>query len=243
MKYGFDRKLARRESLLGLLRSSDYWVVSELCNALEVSQRTLMRDLAELKSLGYPIESERGRGGGIRLNGRWGVQRLNLSHHEIIEMLLALAVVENLKSPLFTSRLKSIRQKIASIFPESQRKLIAGIRHRLLVGESASNYVSVSYATPKASAAKVVSECFMERYAMEIQYQDENNAVTNRMVEPHYILLNWPAWYVLCWDHLRDDVRLFRLDRILKSIKSNERFRLKNQKQFLAEYESFFQVL
>ena len=79
----------RISQLLGLLRSNDHWTTMALAHALEVSHRTLMRDLEELKSQGYPIEADRGRGGGIRLNGRWGIDRLNITNQEVISLLIS----------------------------------------------------------------------------------------------------------------------------------------------------------
>ena len=59
----FEQRTDRRNRLIGLLRSEGYWKTSDLRNHLGVSQRTLMRELAELRLAGYPIESDRGRGG------------------------------------------------------------------------------------------------------------------------------------------------------------------------------------
>ncbi|MCJ8312430.1 MAG: HTH domain-containing protein, partial [Pseudomonadales bacterium] len=65
----FEQRTQRRSRLIGLLRSEDHWKTADLREQLGVSQRTLMRELSELRQAGYPIESDRGRGGGIRLNG------------------------------------------------------------------------------------------------------------------------------------------------------------------------------
>ena len=242
-KNSFEQRRSRREQLLGLLRSSDYWTTSELSVQLGISHRTLMRDLSELRSAGYPIESERGRGGGVRLNGRWGIERLQLNHHEVIEMILAVSVVEGLKSPLFGRHLKSIRQKIASIFPEPQRKVIASIRRRILLGDSASNRLLECYSRPATTIAELVAEAFIECKSMTIRYQTEQGVITDRIIEPHYVLVNWPVWYVLAWDHLRNDIRLFRLDRIVKCNQNKAVFRLHHTKEFIAFYQPFFTAL
>ena len=87
LKTNFKSRTERRNRLIGLLRSEEYWKTSELREHMGISQRTLMRELADLKEHGYPIESDRGRGGGVRLNGRWGIERLQLSHKEVAELL------------------------------------------------------------------------------------------------------------------------------------------------------------
>jgi predicted DNA-binding transcriptional regulator YafY len=69
-KVSFEQRVERRNRLIGLLRSEEHWKTSDLRDHLGISQRTLMRELAELRIAGYPIESDRGRGGGVRLFGR-----------------------------------------------------------------------------------------------------------------------------------------------------------------------------
>ena len=240
-KQGFQQQLQRRDQLLGLLRSQDYWQTAQLCQQLMVSQRTLMRDIALLRDEGYPIESDRGRGGGVRLQGRWGLQRLHLNHREVIEMITALAVMENLQAPLFSTNLRQIRQKVARLFPDKQRHLIAEIRRRILIGDVASNEVISSYQKPAKGVSEKLLESFFEHQQIEVDYCDEKNHMTRRCIEPHYILLNWPAWYILSWDTLRGDTRLFRLDRIKRCKLLNSSFQLKKQNDFLRLYSHFFQ--
>ncbi|MEP1551575.1 HTH domain-containing protein, partial [Paraglaciecola sp.] len=134
-KTNFKSRVERRSRLLGMLRSEQHWTTSDLRVHLQVSQRTLMRELASLKDEGYPIESDRGRGGGVRLAGRWGIERLMLSHKEVIELLLALAIVESLNFPFMTSNLQVIKQKLYQAFPENQRSKVSRIRKRIFVSK------------------------------------------------------------------------------------------------------------
>ena len=69
-KGSLREKKERHEQIIDCLRSEKYWTSERLCNQLDISYRTIMRDLAELKEAGVPIESERGRGGGISIVGR-----------------------------------------------------------------------------------------------------------------------------------------------------------------------------
>lgn len=52
-------------------------------------------------------------------------------------------------------------------------------------------------------------------------------------------MLCWPLWYILAWDHLRDDVRCFRLDRIQKADINEQSFKLKNSKTLIGQLENF----
>lgn len=235
-------RLQRLEELSGLLKSNDHNLVSDLAEKLSVSSRTIMRDLDLLKEKGYPIETSLGRGGGVSLHKHWGLGRLHFNYKEIIDLLLSLAVMEKLHSPIFLSNLKSIRHKIAASFPEEQRKQVQAVRKRILLSEIASQNIPEPSQPPTAttkSSANSVYEAFFEMKILKINYIDVKGRKTERSIEPHYILLCWPIWYVLAWDHLRKDARCFRLDRIQTAKVENQSFKLKNSQTLIGKLENF----
>jgi len=239
-KGSLRNKQDRLDRLIGLLRSEGIWTSASLCAQLNASPRTVMRDLAELRDLGYPIESDKGRGGGIRLNGRWGVDRLSLSDQEVISLLVSLAVTESLKSPLMVSSVKSVRQKISQSFPNKQRQIINQLRTRIFIGDQASDVVAVTYKVPKPEIIEPVTLSFFKQRQLSIQYRAESGIKTERVIDSQYLLLNWPVWYLLGWDYLREDVRLFRIDRILKAESQTQNFRLRTKKEVLKDFQEYF---
>lgn len=243
VKVSFEQRIERRDRLIGLLRSEDYWKTSELRDHLGISQRTLMRELAELREAGYPIESDRGRGGGIRLQGRWGVDRLHLNHKEVVELVLALAVMESLQSPILTGNLKSIRQKLFQAFPQDQHRTVSNIRKRIMIGDNAAANIVSRYETPKPRVSEDIAESFLQQKCLEIEYQTEGNEQTSRVIEAQYILLVWPIWYILAWDHLRASTRVFRIDRISKTRITNDVFKLRPKKLYINERTPYFQTI
>jgi len=66
---------------------------------------------------------------------------------------------------------------------------------------------------PRPGVIGPIQDGFFEQSAIEVVYRTARERTT-RVVEPHYLLLAWPAWYLLVWDHLRDAVRTLRLDRV-----------------------------
>ena len=131
-------RLERLERLKGLLKASDSMTVKELAAELDVSIRSLSRDIELLRASGVPIEADRGRGGGVRLQRQWSFGRLHLDFEEGIDLLLSIALAEKLNSPLLLKRLRSIRQKLATSFPEAQQSRIKMLRNRILIGPPAS---------------------------------------------------------------------------------------------------------
>lgn len=236
----FEIRSQRRSRLLGLLRSESYWKTSDLRERLDISQRTLMRELAELKLAGYPIESDRGRGGGIRLNGRWGIERLTLSHKEVVELILSLAIVESLNLPLLTGNLLAIKQKLFQTFPEDQRNSVSNIRKRILINKQVNANQLMDSADIVQTISENISESFFRQVCLEIDYQSSSGDTTTRIIEAHYIMLSWPVWYIVAWDHLRLASRVFRIDRITGARVMSDHFVLRPELILNDSYAPYF---
>jgi predicted DNA-binding transcriptional regulator YafY len=230
-------RLQRLEELKSLLVSRDHGTAAELAAALAVSLRTLNRDLALLRESGMPIDSARGRGGGLRLHRHWSVGRVNLGYREAIDALLSLAVAERLGSSLFLERIGTARNKLAATFSPSHRDKIRSLRRRILIGEAATPGVMASYDARQAVRRGAVTEAFFELRRLRIAYVDGQHRRTRREVEPQFLYLSWPVWYLLAWDELRGGVRTFRIDRILESEIIPQAFRLRDERPFLQAIE------
>ncbi|MGK0272589.1 MAG: putative DNA-binding transcriptional regulator YafY [Cocleimonas sp.] len=243
LKTNFKNRTERRNRLIGMLRSEDYWKTSDLREHLKISQRTLMRELAELKDAGYPIESDRGRGGGIRLNGRWGIERLVLSHKEVVELILSLAIMESLNLPLLTGNLTAIRQKLFQTFPENQRGIVSNIRKRILISKHTKTTETSHLSVPMQDISEKISESFFRQRCLEIKYRSEAGEYTSRTIEAHYIMLSWPTWYIVAWDHLRASSRVFRIDRIESVYVTNTHFKLRPELILNDTYAPFYTTI
>lgn len=235
----FFAKKQRLDRLLGILKSEDHSTTETIAKKLKVSHRTLMRDLEELRSSGIPIEADRGRGGGLRLNSQWGLGRLQLNHKESLDLILSLAVIEKLKSPMLLTHVRSLRDKVFQSFPDDHRKKLQSIRKRVLITEVAE---TDRLGTPNEIPSHVrnaLQEAFFEMKHIKIFYQDAKNNITERNIESHYLLLSWPFWYIIAWDHLRNDIRSFRLDRITKAQTQSASFYLHHQDLFNSKVQRF----
>jgi predicted DNA-binding transcriptional regulator YafY len=189
-----------------------------------LSRRTIMRDVRLLRDRGVPVDADRGRGGGVRIGSTWGIGRLALSYREAVDLLVSLAIVEQLRSPILMANLASIRRKLAASFGPDARGRIARMKSRILVGDSASTFVLTGYSGPKDAVVEKLHQAFLTTRTATILYRSGTGSATSRQVQPHYLLLNYPVWYALCWDELRGDVRTFRCDRMLDITMSDSTF-------------------
>lgn len=231
----------RLDRTLGLLASRPSWTASELAEALGVCLRTVRRDLSRLAARGVPIESEPGRGGGVRVPPRWGLGRLQLDAHEVLDLVLALALAERLRSPLLLRTLAGLRQKLSAAFPPEERARVSALRRRILVGPP-SRSITASWRPPRPAVLRPIQEAFFEQRALQLTYV-ASEVRTTRVVEPHYLLLSWPAWYLLVWDHLRDAVRSLRVDRVDAAEVMDATFRVRSADSMLAAPGDVFAAL
>lgn len=116
---------------------------------------------------------------------------------------------------MFGSEVGRSRKKIADAFPAGERRRIAPLRDRIFIGQPASKAVRGSYAVPSAAPMRELQVAFVEERIVRAEYSREGGEVTVRRLEPHALVINWPAWYVMAYDHLRGEPRTFRLDRFV----------------------------
>lgn len=232
-------RLERLEHVTAHLKQEGYCTVTQLASLFDVSERTITRDLQILRDQGLPIDADRGRGGGIRLDRNWGIGRVNLSYSEAVDLLVSLAVAEQMNSPLFLAQLGSIRRQLMASFSSEKRHKVAGLKARILIGESASPFVLSSFDTAEKPVIQRLHQAFVTQQCLRISYVAEDGAKTERDIQPHYLLLNYPVWYVLAWDNFRDAPRTFRCDRIAQATGSDEKFTLLSKDVFRSAIDGY----
>lgn len=227
----------RLDALSALLVERDTTTAVDLAADLGVSVRTVQRDLASLRERGMPIEGERGRGGGIRLERGWSLGRVHLNESEALGLLLSLAIAEKIGSPLLLNDLRSITRKVGNAFAPAQAARIRQLRARVLVGRPASTAVLGTYEPPPPSVTGPLLDAFWRRRLATISYVDGSGAVTERTIETQFLYYNVPVWYAFAWDLSRDDVRSFRIDRVRRVTVLDTEFRLRPTDAFLGAGE------
>ncbi|MGH8823515.1 MAG: helix-turn-helix transcriptional regulator [Jiangellaceae bacterium] len=233
-------RVQRLDALKALLADRDTTTAVELASELEVSVRTVQRDLATLRDSGMPIEGDRGRGGGIRLERGWSLGRVHLNEAESLGLLLSLSIAEKIGSPLLLDDLRSITRKVSNAFAPAQARRIRALRSRVLVGQPASIGVLGTYQPATSTVTRALLDAFQYQRLASIRYVDRGRAVTQREVETQFLYYNVPVWYALAWDRVRDDVRFFRIDRIRQITVLDFEFRLRPTQDFLqaGEFEA-----
>jgi predicted DNA-binding transcriptional regulator YafY len=211
------KRVDRKRGLLLALREREFWTVEELAVKIQVSARTLFRYMDELRSEGFDIEGDRGRGGGIRLNPTAGSRSIELSEQQVLRLLIAAAVLDKLGLPLFAKQKALIPTRLLSALSGPPLRTLSQLKTRVFVGDMARREIAENYQFPDKTCIDEIERSFIACCCLAITYRSEGNKLSERVVEPHAISVSWPAWYLLCYDHLRSSYRTFRIDRISRA--------------------------
>jgi predicted DNA-binding transcriptional regulator YafY len=232
--------LAATDQITGLLSDGQVWTGRRLAQSSGLSLRTVRRALAALREAGVAIDTDVGRGGGIRLGIRTALPSIRLSHRDAIGMLFALAVAESLGLPLLNGSLASLRTRLSSTFAPTERAQVQRLRERILVGRPASEAVRNSWNEPDAGGAQRLQEAFISARVVHFRYRARDQRVSQRRVEPQYLLLNHPAWYLVGLDRDVAAGRTFRLDGIQRLQALDEGFVQLPYQQLAPDIEDVF---
>jgi predicted DNA-binding transcriptional regulator YafY len=136
------------------------------------------------------------------------------------------------------ANLGSVRHKLMASFSPSMKRKINRLKSRIIVGDSASPFVLSAFSVPAARVVERLHQAFLLMRKIGIRYRDASGEKTERTIEPHYLLLSYPVWYVLAWDDLRQEERTFRCDRIEAASLLDETFRPRRLARFEAVMEA-----
>lgn len=213
----------RREQLLRLLRRRADWTVAKLADELEVSRRTILRDLGALRGVGFELDAFPGPGGGVRLNPTSVMITSQLRTDEVVALILSVAIAQAARTVPFAAEAERALAKIEQALPPARAAELRACRERILVGDPSSD--------PPSSATGIdpnllgaFESAFAAALMLAFDYRAGNGRATRRVVEPHGLLVRPPVWYVIAWDASRRGPRLFRADRISHPDVTDRRF-------------------
>jgi predicted DNA-binding transcriptional regulator YafY len=198
---------SRLLELLSLLQGRRDWPGAELAGRLEVSGRTIRRDIERLRALGYPVESLSGPTGGYRLRAGTAMPPLLLDEDE------AIAIVVGLRTAARAS-VTGIEETSIRALVKLEQVLPAHLRRRVGALGSATIAPPVTGPTVDPQHLTVIAGACRESEGLRFAYRSRDGSDTRREVEPHSLVNLGRRWYLVAWDRRRDDWRTFRVDRL-----------------------------
>ena len=201
--------------VLALLRSRPTWTAGALAERLEVTERTVRRDIGRLRDLGYPIEATAGPHGGYELGRSGELPPLLLDEDEAVAVAIGLrSVATDLPGGPEEATVSALT-KLESMLPP------------LLAARARAVYSSTSELRARdpdpldiavlVEAAQACRRAERVRFA----YRDRSDRESQRQVSPLRLVRSGTHWYLVGFDHDREEWRTFRLDRASELHRTN----------------------
>lgn len=209
-------------SLLSLLQTHRFWPGEELATRLEVSGRTLRRDIDRLRELGYAVEAARGVAGGYQLRAGGSLPPLLLEDDEAVAIAVGLrTAAAGSVGGLEETSVQALTKVIALMPPKLRRRMDA-----LKSQTDAPGPWTGSQATSvDAGVLTTLAQACRDDELLKFAYAARDAEVTHRWVEPHRLVSLGRRWYLVAYDRDRQDWRSFRVDRVTAPLTTGQRFR------------------
>jgi predicted DNA-binding transcriptional regulator YafY len=209
------RKASRLFETIQILRLAGRAVTAaQIAERLEVTQRSIYRDVAALQAMRVPIEG--GRGIGYVLRPGFDLPPLMFSIEETEAIVLALALLERTGDAELKHAAKQVGRKIAAAVPPPLRQA--------LDGRTLHAWGTVA-PTPERVDFAQVRRAIRDEQKMDIRYRDESGRTTERTIRPIALIYYPEATNIVAWCELRQDLRNFRSDRVADSSVAEAFFR------------------
>src|SRR5437763_11133862 len=208
---------SRLLELLSLLQGRRDWLGDELAQRLEVSGRTIRRDIDRLRRLGYPVESLTGPAGGYRLHAGSAMPPLLLDDEE------AMAIAIGLRTATRAS-VTGIEETALRALVKLEQVLPAHLRRRLGALSAATFTLPVDGPTVDPQHLTAIAAARRDYECLRFGYRSRDGTNSRREVEPQALVNRGRRWYLVAWDRGREDWRTFRIDRLVKPAPTGVRF-------------------
>ncbi|USD42921.1 YafY family transcriptional regulator [Vibrio sp. SCSIO 43135] len=222
-------KSERLFELLTLLRAKRYAVTAaELASVLEVSERTIYRDIQSLLNSGVPIQGEAGVG--YMLQAGSHLPPLMFTEKEMMALELGMRMVRAWSDEELAKASQSASTKIQSVLPDKLKQQIESFP--IIVPD-------YHIQSDTAKRGQLLRRATDMQHKVSVHYIAENGSMTERILQPLGQIFWGKNWTLVAWCELRDEYRHFRLDRIQKLAVLEEAFSLSETKS-LPHYISLY---
>ncbi len=207
-------RTVRMFEIIQLLRSANKPITAHvIAEQLEITKRTVYRDIVALQSMRVPIEGEAGIGYIMRAG--FDLPPLMFSSEEVETISLALALLDRTGDTALKKTADNIIQKIADVLPQAEKSEL----------QDTTVFASAWHAIPKSTiSAQVLRQSIREEKKLSITYLSDSGDETTRTVQPLAMVYYVESVVMAAWCELRDDFRHFRVDRISHCAVSESRF-------------------
>ena len=208
------RRADRLFQLVQIIRGRRLTTAAFLAQRLEVSERTVYRDVADLQHQGVPIEGEAGVG--YRLGAGFELPPLMFTQDEASALVAAARLAQSWVDPALARDIETGLGKILSVLPPAAR----------VSAEALALYApALGLGDALRARLQTLREAVQARQKLRLHYRDVSGDASERTVRPLGCFYWGRVWTLSTWCELRNDFRGFRIDRMDAVDVLPERFR------------------
>ena len=197
------RRADRLFQIVQYLRGRRLTTAAQLAQWLQVSERTVYRDVRDLSLSGVPVEGEAGVG--YRLSHGFDLPPIMFSMDEVEALAAGARMVDAWGGPALAGPARTAISKIALALPKSRREEVE--RTRL--------FAPGFHVPPGATAnLETVRQAILQRRKLHVNYRDAAQRASERTIRPLALCFWGASWTLVAWCERRNGFRSFRLDRI-----------------------------
>lgn len=204
------KKIERMNAIIYLLHEYGKSTAKDIARHLEVSERTIYRDIDALSQTNVPIITFEGQQGGYEIDSSYFIPSIRLSEQEILYFALLLKLGKEMKVPELYKNYNLLSMKLLNAVPTDSRPRIERFLEKFKI--------SINRINPDGYVENILETIIqsLEREKqLKISYYTPLTAtVTKRIISPYRFTFDEGGWYITGYCHLREDKRTFRLDRI-----------------------------
>jgi len=197
------RRADRLFEIVQILRRKKTTRAADLAARLEVSERTIYRDISDMVSRGVPIDGEAGVGYVLRPG--FDLPPLMFNENEIEALLLGMRIVQSWADPELAAAADTVMDKVAAVSPEALRRQLELVRLW-----APAVHIHETITIDQAALRHAIRD----QRKIEFTYQDLDGRSSERVVRPLIMAFYGPVWLLAAWCELRKGFRVFRLDRM-----------------------------
>ena len=190
---------ARLLRLLSLFQARRYWSGAELSERLEVTARTLRRDVDRLRSLGYPVNSTSGTAGGYQLSSGATLPPLLLDDDEAVAVAVGLRTAAS-------GTVTGIEEASVRALAKLQQVLPSRLRQRVSALHSFILPLANTGPTVDAETLSAIASACRDYQKLRFGYNSRDGVASTREVEPHRLVHTGRRWYLAAWDLGREQL-------------------------------------
>lgn len=221
----YTKRLSRLTAILTQLQTKRLLTATTLAEKFNVSIRTIYRDIRALEQAGVPIITEDGKG--YTLMDGYKIPPVMFTESQANALILAEQLVLKNKDTSFIKDYTEAIDKIKAVLKQTDKDKANLLADRTRFEQNINR-------ERNSNNISELQQALTNFHLISIDYTNEQNETTNRIVEPFALISTTENWLLIAWCRLRKEFRYFRLDRISKMQVLTEKF--EPHKMTLQEY-------